>query len=376
MNTVCWLPLLTDHVSYTLNEYQVVTDGDVSVYVTMLDEPKRLAQGWYTKGANELDANLIPEAGWIRYCIGHMRSNRDSVHLFLSPFYNIKTIIILAAALILKLRISIISEPYITQSYGYLDDNNYVLNSIKAKIRPILYRIYGVFIKNRVENVFAISSLACRQYLEMGVNPNRIFPFGYFVPQLVGITNNIKQNKTFNIVFVGSLISIKGIYELIAAVKKLLSVGILIKLEVYGPGDSGQFEFDDNIKYSGIIPFGESQYVISKFDALVLPSHYDGWGVVVNESIQAGVPVICSNHVGAGGFVGKWGCGMVYDSNVSESLYSVLYYLSCNPEDLSLMRKAAINYQEKLDPKVAAVYLESIIQGDTNQNNTLSNPWY
>ena len=95
MNTVCWLPLLTDHVSYTLNEYQVVTDGDVSVYVTMLDEPKRLAQGWYTKGANELDANLIPEAGWIRYCIGHMRSNRDSVHLFLSPFYNIKTIIII-----------------------------------------------------------------------------------------------------------------------------------------------------------------------------------------------------------------------------------------------------------------------------------------
>ena len=32
----------------------------------------------------------------------------------------------------------------------------------------------------------------------------------------------------------------------------------------------------------------------------MLPSRYDGWGVVVNQAIGAGLPVICSDAVGAG----------------------------------------------------------------------------
>src|SRR5512134_3369011 len=35
-------------------------------------------------------------------------------------------------------------------------------------------------------------------------------------------------------------------------------------------------------------------------DVFVLPSRYDGWGVVVNQAVAAGLPVICSNQVGAG----------------------------------------------------------------------------
>jgi glycosyltransferase involved in cell wall biosynthesis len=32
----------------------------------------------------------------------------------------------------------------------------------------------------------------------------------------------------------------------------------------------------------------------------VLPSRYDGWGVVVNQALGAGLPIICSDMVGAG----------------------------------------------------------------------------
>ncbi len=32
----------------------------------------------------------------------------------------------------------------------------------------------------------------------------------------------------------------------------------------------------------------------------VLPSRYDGWGVVINQALGAGLPVICSDAVGAG----------------------------------------------------------------------------
>jgi glycosyltransferase involved in cell wall biosynthesis len=32
----------------------------------------------------------------------------------------------------------------------------------------------------------------------------------------------------------------------------------------------------------------------------ILPSRYDGWGVVVNQALGAGLPIICSDAVGAG----------------------------------------------------------------------------
>jgi glycosyltransferase involved in cell wall biosynthesis len=35
-------------------------------------------------------------------------------------------------------------------------------------------------------------------------------------------------------------------------------------------------------------------------DVFVIPSRHDGWGVVVNQALAAGLPVITSNAVGAG----------------------------------------------------------------------------
>ncbi len=38
--------------------------------------------------------------------------------------------------------------------------------------------------------------------------------------------------------------------------------------------------------------------LFARADVFVLPSRYDGWGVVVNQAIGAGLPVICSDAVG------------------------------------------------------------------------------
>lgn len=35
-------------------------------------------------------------------------------------------------------------------------------------------------------------------------------------------------------------------------------------------------------------------------DVLAVPSRYDGWGMVVPEGLASGMPVICSDQVGAG----------------------------------------------------------------------------
>ena len=37
----------------------------------------------------------------------------------------------------------------------------------------------------------------------------------------------------------------------------------------------------------------------ARADVFVLPSRYDGWGVVVNQALGAGLPILCSDAVGA-----------------------------------------------------------------------------
>ena len=56
----------------------------------------------------------------------------------------------------------------------------------------------------------------------------------------------------------------------------------------------------ERITYAGFQPPEELPRFFAQADVFILPSRYDGWGVVVNQAIGAGLPVICSDMVGAG----------------------------------------------------------------------------
>ena len=54
------------------------------------------------------------------------------------------------------------------------------------------------------------------------------------------------------------------------------------------------------IEYAGFKAPEELPGLFARADVFILPSNYDGWGVVVNQALGAGLPVICSDAVGAG----------------------------------------------------------------------------
>ena len=54
------------------------------------------------------------------------------------------------------------------------------------------------------------------------------------------------------------------------------------------------------IEYAGFQPPDALPQFFAKADVFILPSRYDGWGVVVNQALGASLPVICSDQVGAG----------------------------------------------------------------------------
>jgi glycosyltransferase involved in cell wall biosynthesis len=111
----------------------------------------------------------------------------------------------------------------------------------------------------------------------------------------------------------------------------------------------------------------------------VLPSRYDGWGVVVNEALMAGVPVLCSNRVGASAVVEKWQCGLVFENENVDDLIEKLKNLLMNPDLIQRIRLATQAVSASLEPKVAGKYIFDIINKDSVLVGALKKqecPWY
>jgi glycosyltransferase involved in cell wall biosynthesis len=377
---VCWQPVLTDHQAYTFAALRDAAKVPVIVYALRRSDAVRAAQGWTESAVNGLDLRLVPEKRWLMAIRRIMALHEDAVHIFGSPFESARCMLALALALATRRDVYLLSEPYSPIAAGYLSDAGQLGRAVKARGRPLAYRLYGALLRNRIQGVFAISARAVQQFRAMGIAADRVFPFGYFVPRRVDdppVSGAPAPPARLSVVFVGTLIERKGVADLARAVEVLAARGVDVVADVYGPGDAGGLSrVDGRLRYRGVIPFGRTQTCVAAYDVLVLPSHYDGWGVVVNEALQAGVPVICSDQVGAGGLVAKWGCGRIYPARDVGALADVLASVATSELELTLMRAACLKVRDSLEPVVAALYMQAVIDYARLGGARPLCPWY
>ena len=94
---------------------------------------------------------------------------------------------------------------------------------------------------------------------------------------------------------------------------------------------------------------------------------------------QAGVPVICSDQVGASVIIEKWQCGNIFLNEDVHDLERKLNELLINPGLLINMKLAAIKVGPILEPKIAGSYMFDVISLDTTvveMKTKLECPWY
>ena len=72
--------------------------------------------------------------------------------------------------------------------------------------------------------------------------------------------------------------------------------------------------------------------IFAAADAFVLPSRHDGWGVVVNEALGAGLPIIVSDRVGARDLVQHGGNGFITSVGDIDGLAGALLKLAQSEE--------------------------------------------
>jgi glycosyltransferase involved in cell wall biosynthesis len=104
---------------------------------------------------------------------------------------------------------------------------------------------------------------------------------------------------------VGQLIARKGIDLLLNAAAVVQNRGREFSLLFVGSGPDKQILQDrvkalnlKNVIFHSSVPQNEISSVYRNADALIFPTLEDPWGLVVNEAILSGLPVLCSRYAG------------------------------------------------------------------------------
>jgi len=377
---ITWQPVLTDHQAFTLAELARQAGVPVIAYVTALEDSTRRKQGWSDTQVSGIERHLIPSSRSWLYCHRKLLHHRNDTHIFCGTFQSPLLIYCLIMATWLNIKPYLISEPYCPVAQSYFRKRPGILDQLKATLRPILYRFYAGFIKTKIQGIFSISQLALHQYSKAGVASEKLFPFGYFIPVSVKTLRSarrVQDQHELRVVFVGSLITIKGLDTLVEAMHLLHSRKSKITLDIFGPGDPNLFSLNqNNIRYCGQIPFGSTQEVVAHYDLLVLPSLYDGWGVVINEALCAGVPVICSDRVGAGVLINTFHAGMTFKSSDALGLANCLSMLATEQNLLVGMQQATTKAAASIQPERAASYMLQVFHAPDGEKGLVPSPWY
>lgn len=149
---------------------------------------------------------------------------------------------------------------------------------------------------NQSHITLTLSKASQNQLIDWGVDSNKLSVYKYWINLNLFKASQTK-NKQFTVLFVGRLITKKGIKLLIKTAKKMP----YIDFKFIGTGPLEKYLRNLSIKFKNITFLGKidnkllPQYY-SQSHLLCVPSLYqEGFGRVVMESVACGTPVLASN---------------------------------------------------------------------------------
>jgi glycosyltransferase involved in cell wall biosynthesis len=135
-------------------------------------------------------------------------------------------------------------------------------------------------------------------------------------------------------------------------------------LHVVGDGPL-RVEFDDleGVEWHGFVQPKELASMMHESSCLILPSHVEWYGVVVHEAAAAGLPLICSDGVGAAPHLLQDGFnGWTIAAGDQEGLTAAMVRMStASPERLAVMSEGSRALGSRLTPTIWALNLHEEI---------------
>lgn len=192
--------------------------------------------------------------------------------------------------------------PYILNLDGMLTDDIHKKGRMNTFLRSILFQGAALYLVTNAET---------EKYLErMGVSRERMRRYHFTSVSVSELETDIDREAAKEkischaermVLSVGRFIPLKGFDILIRAME-----GIDAALYIVGGKTNGDYEAlaaRYGVTRIRFIPFMEKDALFDFYraaDAYVMPSRHDVWGLVLNEAMAKGLPLVATDHCGGG----------------------------------------------------------------------------
>jgi len=216
-------------------------------------------------------------------------------------------------------------------------------------------------------------------------HPQRVFAQPYEVPDVRSLAE-VNESLTYIgsdqttrfadlsrpiFIFVGSLVSRKGVQDLLEACyllqqQKITNYSVLM----VGEGEqrselealTQRYGLSDRVMWVGRVDYRDIGTYFHYADVFVLPTLEDTWGLVILEAMLLGKPVLASTGAGASELVIDGMNGFRFPPNAPQALATKMADCIQHPDSLPAMGERSKHRMEKYSPQAAAVFMAEVVR--------------
>ena len=362
MRIVFWQNCLSPHqIPYIKKLCDDPRVDEVVLVVDKLVNDKRKSMGWERLSLDDCGVRLFEHPGVEQVESLLSKDPESSWHLFsgISAFEYV--FYALKRSLRYKVKRGLITERPNTFAFGFANGKPLWLHRIRFFVED---RIYA----RKINSVFAMGTEAVHYFASVYRSWD-VFHFAYCTESRMDIPSQYVGGG-IKVCFIGSLSWRKSPVSIVKAVgvlpgKSNISVSFI--------GDGAQRDaiisqaekLNVDVKIMGFQKNSKVSSLLSNQDILILPSIYDGWGAVVNEALQAGLYVICSDRCGASELLQDKRLGAVFRGGSNKRLAERLQYATLKIDEIRRDRVYRINWaKEHISGDVIAKYMVDCLSGE------------
>lgn len=241
-----------------------------------------------------------------------------------------------------------------------------------------LRRLQRRLVVGRAAGCIAYGTLAKQYLVDLGASPERVgISFNtvdttFFATETAALRSALPPGKPFHLTYVGYLSARKNVRKVLEVIKTLKSSRNDFVLDLVGEGDERQ-ELENWAKTNGletcVVFHGYKQKeelpaILARSSLFLFQTDFDIWGLVLNEAMAAGLPVICSPRAGAAPDLVEEGVtGHILDYSDTRAVADRVSFLLDHPEVRMRMGQAAADrMRERFSlTDSARAYVETIL---------------
>ena len=224
------------------------------------------------------------------------------------------------------------------------------------------------------------SLFVARSFLAKGIPASRLLRVPYPMQKIIGVSKVVPgpapDDSVFRVLYVGTVSIRKGLRYLVEAFRQLKHPKK--ELWIVGPATNTRglenLSMPDGVKFLGVLKGNDLQEVYLKATVFCLPSIEDGFGLVLNEALAYGLPVIATENTGIEDLMAGGKCGMVVPIRDAAAIGGWLNRLAEDGNFLADKRREALATAIRLmDPSKTTATLPTTLRQTFDQHHTRVN---